>query len=182
MKKRNLVIVAFMLVAAMTIGIGYAALTGTLVLSGNAQYDKDASDNAFEQDIVFTNATQTSFGSAYAAGTLEDTCSAANQAATFSVNTLANIVDEAVFEYTIQNNNNVPARLSVESKNGDNTDNPTPMTSFNVEYAFDNPLIPAGGTATLTVTVKLKSQPTGTISLETYVLNITATSEVTATP
>lgn len=176
MKKRNLVIVAFMLVAAMTIGVGYAALTGTLTLSGNAQYDKDASDNAFEEDLVFTNAEQTGFGSAYTAGTLEDSCSASEQSATFSVKTLATVNDEAVFVYTITNNNNVAATLAVNANNEDGTANPDVMESFDVDWVLSSNTIAAGDTVTLTVTVTLKQQPTTTISLEQYVLNITATS------
>ena len=177
MKKRNLVIVVFMLIAAMTLGVGYAALTATLTVTGDAQYDKNASDNAFEEDLIFTNAEQVGFGSAYTVGTLEDSCSASAQTATFSVKTLATTSDAAVFEYTITNNNNVAANLSVEALNADSTANPTEMTSFDVDYAFSSTTVAAnGGTVTLTVTVSLKNQPTTTISLENYVLNITATS------
>lgn len=55
MKNRKLVIVAFMLVAAMVMSIGYAAMTGTLTINGKTTYyspDSDAADGA----VVLENA------------------------------------------------------------------------------------------------------------------------------
>ena len=58
MKKRRLIIVAFMLATVLTLGVGYAALTGTLMIDSSATFY----GNAFAQSelmaaVQFTDAT-----------------------------------------------------------------------------------------------------------------------------
>ncbi len=56
MKNRKLVIVAFMLVAAMVIGVGYAAATGSLTIKGTATY-YNPDQTTVENMVKFTQAT-----------------------------------------------------------------------------------------------------------------------------
>ncbi len=54
MKNRRLIIVSFVLVAAMVVGVGYAALTDTLVIGGNIEVERSVAVNALNNDIYFT--------------------------------------------------------------------------------------------------------------------------------
>ena len=56
MKNRRTVIVAFMLVAAMVIGVGYAAMTGTLTINGTATYFTPDSNDA-AGTVAFSHVT-----------------------------------------------------------------------------------------------------------------------------
>ena len=60
MKNRRTVVVAFLLVAVMLLGIGYAALTDTLTIIGNAHVDLDTANKTFDERIYFSAAEATS--------------------------------------------------------------------------------------------------------------------------
>ena len=53
MKRRNLV-VTFMLVAALALGVGYAALSDILDIQGTAEISTGAMEEAFNQDVYFS--------------------------------------------------------------------------------------------------------------------------------
>jgi hypothetical protein len=53
MKNRRTTLIAFVLIAALCVGIGYAALTDTLTIGGTAEYGQ----NAVDQAVYFSNAT-----------------------------------------------------------------------------------------------------------------------------
>ena len=54
MKNRRTVVVAFLLVAVMLLGVGYAALTDTLTITGDLKSDPSASQTEFDGDIYFS--------------------------------------------------------------------------------------------------------------------------------
>lgn len=56
MKNRKIVIVAFLLVAMMLLGVGYAALTDELTITGELQADTSVSQGEFDADIYFSAA------------------------------------------------------------------------------------------------------------------------------
>ena len=56
MKKRRSLIISLLLVAALTLGIGYASLTDDLFVEGNAAIDSDDAKSAFADDVYFSNA------------------------------------------------------------------------------------------------------------------------------
>ena len=57
MKKRNLVFVAFMLCATLVMGVGFAALSGTLNITGTAYFNGTAATNSdILSSLKFTNA------------------------------------------------------------------------------------------------------------------------------
>ena len=56
MKNRKRVIVAFMLVAVMLLGVGYAALSDDLFITGSATILEDNAEDAFAADVYFSKA------------------------------------------------------------------------------------------------------------------------------
>ena len=54
MKNRKRVIVAFVMVAALCLGIGYAALNDSLYATGNLAVNKGDAQNEFKNDVFFT--------------------------------------------------------------------------------------------------------------------------------
>jgi hypothetical protein len=56
MKNRKLVITAFVLVAAMLMAVGFAAMADDLYITGNAKITAKNAESAFAEDIYFTKA------------------------------------------------------------------------------------------------------------------------------
>lgn len=54
MKNRKIVVVAFLLAAVMLLGVGYAALTDTLTITGDLKSDPSASQYEFDGDVYFS--------------------------------------------------------------------------------------------------------------------------------
>jgi len=53
MKNRKLIITAFLVIACMAIGIGYAAVTDNFVINGQATISDQGASDAFNEDIRF---------------------------------------------------------------------------------------------------------------------------------
>ena len=62
MKNRKSVIVAFLLVAVMLLGVGYAALTDVLDITGTADVNQSAAEESFNEDIFFSAAVANESG------------------------------------------------------------------------------------------------------------------------
>ena len=69
MKNRKTVVVAFLLVAAMLLGVGYAALTDTLNIQGDFEVSQNNAENAFDDDVYFS---AVSTGEGYTASIADD--------------------------------------------------------------------------------------------------------------
>ena len=54
MKNRKTVVVAFLLVAVMLLGVGYAALTDTLTITGSLKTDTTVAMEEFDADVYFS--------------------------------------------------------------------------------------------------------------------------------
>lgn len=176
MKNRKTVIVAFLLVAVMLLGVGYAALTDTLTIIGNAHIDLDAANHTFDQRVYFSNAVAT--GST-GTGTNADVASYTADDATFTANKLAIVNEQSVFTFTIKNDSNVDAVISVEDTKLSGAANPSNSNAdkFTVEYSYPDGMNVAknGGTITVVVTVTLKESVTSATSA-TFGIELTATS------
>ena len=107
MKNRKFVVVAFVVIAAMLMGVGYAALTDTLTIIGNANVDIAGANSVFDEKIYFSDAKVVKGvdGKDLVTFTPDD--------ATYTVHGLATIADEAVFLFTITNDSNLDALISV---------------------------------------------------------------------
>ena len=175
MKNRKIVVVGFLLVAALLLGIGYAALTDTLTIIGNAHVDVDTANKTFDERIYFSDSQVLSSGS----GTTLDTASHTADDATYTANSLAVVGDKAEFEFTITNVSNVDAVISVAAKKLSGVDNPSNSNTdkFEVTYAYPDGMEVAkqGGTITVIVTVEL-IKPVTSATSATFGIELTATS------
>ena len=174
MKNRKFVVVAFVVVAAMLMGIGYAALTDTLTIIGNANVDLNGANQVFDERIYFSDA-QVIKGVEN-----KDLVSFTADDATYTVHGLATIADEAIFTFTITNDSNLDALISVEATKKDGEANPSNSnpSAFTVSYAYPDGMLIAknGGTIDVEVTVKL-AKPIDVATSATFGLELIATSQ-----
>ena len=175
MKNRRTVVVAFLLVAVLLLGVGYAALTDTLTIIGNAHIDLSAAENTFDSKIYFSDAKATS---TTGTGTTADTASHTPDDATFTANKLAVVDEISVFTFTITNDSNVDAEITVASTKLSGAENPSNSNTekFEVTYAYPQGTTIAadGGTITVVVTVKVIDPVTSATSA-TFGIELTAT-------
>ena len=160
MKNRRTVVVAFLLVAAMLLGVGYAALTDTLTIIGNAHVDLDTANKTFDERIYFSAAEATS---TTGSGTTADVASLSGEKsddATYTVNKLAITGEKSVFTFTIKNESNVDAKITAATTKLSGAANPSNSNEdkFLVEYSYPDGDIAEkqGGTIKVIVTVTLK--------------------------
>lgn len=183
MKNRKIVVVAFLLVAVMLLGIGYAALTDTLTIIGNAHIDIDAANATFDNKVYFSaaEATSTTGTGGYVEGVLtnKDVASFTPDDATFTANQLATVGQVSVFTFTITNDSNVDAEVSINStkQSGDANPSNSNTTAFTVAYTYpDGQTIAAnGGTIDVVVTVTVANPITSATSA-TFGIELTVTS------
>ena len=153
MKNRRKVIDAFLVIAVLCVGVGYAVVTDILDIQGVANVSATAAEKAFDEDIKFISAVANVTG---------DTASvnADNEdKATFTVNSLKGQGETATFTFTIENGNDIDALVT--PKLASNTND----TYFEVSSDWGGvaKTIAAGQTATYTVTVELLKTPTSTV-------------------
>lgn len=176
MKNRKFVVAAFLLAAAMLLGVGYAALTDTLTIIGNAHIDVDTANKTFDERIYFSAAEATS---TTGTGTTADVASFTTDDATFTANKLAVKGEKSVFTFTITNDSNVDAVISVNTTKLSGAENPSNSNTekFTVEYTYPDGMNIAkqGGTITVVVTVTVKEPVTAATSA-TFGIELTATS------
>lgn len=167
MKNRKTVVVAFLLIAVMLLGVGYAALTDVLDITGSADVNQSAAEEAFNQDIYFTTAVANQSGNT--ASVNADN----NDKASFTANTLKGANDTATFTFTITNDGDVDAVVTPAISS--NT-NPT-YFAISSDWAGQPRNLAAGQSLTYTVTVTLLQTPTETIA-GSFVIELTAVSDV----
>ena len=157
MKNRRNVVVAFMLVAVMLLGVGYAALTDTLDINGTVDVNQSAAEEAFNEDIFFSAAV------ANEAGNTASVNADNNDKASFTINTFKGKDDVATFTFTIKNNGDVDANVTPKLNASLGNTNPE---YFSIESDWDGATktLEAGGELTYTLTVTMLKTPTETIS------------------
>ena len=121
MRNRKTVIVAFMLLACMLMAVGFAALTDTLNIEGDAEVSQNNAENAFDEDVYFS---AVSSGSGYTAEIL----SSNNDKGNFTVTGLEGKDDVISITFTIQNDNDFGVNVVVD-----------PTKSKNTQKALDKP-------------------------------------------
>ncbi len=164
MKNRKTVVVAFLLIAAMLLGIGYAELTDTLTLIGNATIDMQQAGMNFDEKVYWSageilRSTNTSPEDKVGGIGSDD--------ATFQLHSLATKGDFAELKFTIKNESNVPVQITI---------NPDSITGTGADkftctytYSIADHVIPSGGTMDVTVLVTVANPVT---SAETATFNI----------
>ena len=150
-----------MLVAVLTMGIGFAAYSTTLAIHGTTQVSAEAIE--FTNDVKFIGATSSNeaFGTAEANG----------QTASFNVSGMTAYNDTVTFTYTIQNGSDYDVDIQ-------NTTNPTPATpsKCTVSTALSSNTIAAGDTITATVVVVLTEDVDTVTDPINWTIEYTATS------
>lgn len=165
MKNKKTVVVAFLLAAVMLLGVGYAALTDVLDITGSADVNQSAAEEAFNDDIYFSTAN------ANEAGNTASINADNNDKASFTANTLKGKGDKATFTYTIVNVGDVDAVVTPSISSNTNQDYFTVYSDW--EGAAK--ALAAGGSVTYTVTIELLETPTETIS-GSCIIELTAVS------
>ena len=173
MKNRKNVVVAFLLVAVMLLSVGYAALTDVLDITGSADVNQSAAEEAFNEDIYFSAAVANETGNT--ASVNQDN----KDKASFTANTLKGKDDTVTFTFTIQNDGDVAADVTPTLNAAAGNTKPE---FFEITSDWDGATkaLNAGGSLTYTVTVKLLQTPTETIS-GSFLIELTAVSQ-TPTP
>ena len=162
MKKRRIVLAAFMIIAVLTMAIGFAAYSTTLSINGTTAVSAGAVD--FTKDVKFTNVV--SSNEAFGTATIGD-----GQNATFTVDGMTAYNDRVQFTYTITNDSDYAVNIEI-------TTHPTPATpsKCTVTTALSSNTIAKGGTITATVTVVLNENVTAAVDPINWTIEYTATS------
>ena len=185
MKNRRNVIVAFLLVAVLLLGVGYATLTDTLTIIGNATIDKNAANDKFDENIYFIDSKFVNTTGTGKKG--EDVASHTEKGddATFAAHSLAYVGEAATFKFTVMNDSNVDVKVLVNSKKTSGVENPSNSNpskfTTNYDYSRTDMIIPAGETMDITVTVTVAA-PVIDADTATFGLEMIVSTDTNANP
>ncbi|MBR2342877.1 MAG: hypothetical protein IKA64_01325 [Clostridia bacterium] len=141
MKNRKIVVVALLLVAVLTLGMGYAALNDYLTIGGFAEISATGAETGFDEKVYFLNDAPNSptVVQGSTTGSFVDTATISDDPdiARFSVNSINSSGDKVVLMYTIKNDSDHNAKIYIAStKTGGSTQNPYASSDmFSVTYA-----------------------------------------------
>lgn len=168
MKNRKIVVVAFLLIAMLLLGVGYAALTDVLDITGSADVNQSAAEEAYNEDIHFSAAV------ANQAGNTASVNADNNDKASFTASTLKGKDDAVTFTFTIVNEGDIDAVVTptLNAATGNTKPEYFEITS---DWDGTSKTLAAGASITYTVTVKLLQTPTETIS-GSFLIELTAVS------
>lgn len=200
MKNRKRVITAFLLIACMLIGVGYAAVTNTLDIQGSADVSQQAAEDEFNEDIYFTGVkvgegTFKTSALFKEDGSYDETRqdgvtytysaninSNNNDKAQFTIKNLKNAGESQIITYQIKNDSTHAATVSLKTitnTNGTTEGNNNQTGDFDFDFYFGTSgtktsTLPAGGTTEITVKVSLRNQVTTAVSAS-FILELNAT-------
>ncbi len=169
MKNRKTVVVAFLLVAVLLLGVGYAALTDIFVISGSAEVGIGEANKVFDENIYFESASPTSTTGTSGVADTASVSTTDNDNASFSVNSLALENEAATYTFVIKNESEFAAAIAIKTPASENTGHFTTTITFP-----DGNQIAAGGTLRVVVTTTLVHNITEAISASTTI-ELTAT-------
>lgn len=168
MKNRKTVIVAFLLAAVMLLGVGYAALTDVLDITGSADVNQSAAEESFNEDIYFSHADANQTGNT--ASVNADN----NDKASFTANTLKGKGDKVSFTFTIKNAGDVAAKITPKLNAALGNTQPEYFEVTSDWNGLPKDLA-AGAEITYTITIELIKTPTETIGAS-FLVELTAVS------
>lgn len=187
MKKRRTLIISLLLIAALALGIGYAATSGTLEISG------EATTNEQSFNVVFTKAKlveKTTTAKASTAGgaelTTEGTDLGNRQIVQLDVSELKNAGDYVTVEFTVENHNEFPMYISKNNIEISGFDG-SPFKTPNVELAQDVVKLEAVGadndadTTTVTITFQIGDNAVSESGSYSYSINLRNVTSVNPT-
>lgn len=150
MKKRRTAIVAFLLIAVLTIAVGYAVLNDTLYVTGTAKASSAEADEHFDVNVHFDTENAPT-GEGYTVTIKEDDLGDANDLAVIAVTGLINTGDSLEIAIPVINESQYDATLSLTA---------TSYSTDAFDFTYTIPAtINAGGTVNATITITLKKAP-----------------------
>ena len=161
-------LIAFLVLAVMLLGVGYAALTDTLDITGSADVNQSAAEEAFNEDIYFSAAVANEDGNT--ASINADN----NDKASFTAKTLKGKGDKVTFTFTIKNDGDVAATVTPKLNATLGNTNPE-YFSLTSDWDGASKTLAAGGELTYTLTVELLKTPTETVA-GSFLVELTAVS------
>ena len=169
MKKRRTLVISLLLIAALALGIGYAALSDDLFIDATVNFDPTVADDELAEDVKFTNATNNDYCYAGVSGNDPDGDTAflhiGGETVTYELTTPG---QSAVATYTIENNYEAAVAVTVKVEGAHDLYN----VVTNVEGASN---IESGKTGEVTVTVTPKEVLTEAITAESFRIELIAT-------
>ena len=162
-------LISIMLVAVLLLGIGYAALTDTLDITGSADVNQSAAEEAFNEDIYFSAAVANETGNT--ASVNADN----NDKASFTAKTLKGKGDKVTFTFTIKNDGDVAATVTPKLNATLGNTNPE-FFSLTSDWDGGAKVLAAGSEVTYTLTVELLKTPTETVAAS-FLIELTAVAE-----
>lgn len=176
--KRRSTIIALLLVAALTLGIGYAALTDILDIAGTIDLSKEDAEKEFNLDIYFSETVTVSDPDVATARRNGDN----DDKGTFSVTGLKQVGQQVTITYTILNVGELDATVTPSTLLENHTDKLQYTTDWDDgEGGYVSKVIAAGGSETIAITVKLIELPTITFQAN-FTIELEATAEDIVTP
>ena len=173
MKNRKTVVVAFLLIAVMLLGVGYAAVTNVLDVTGSIKVTKEDAEKEFNEDIFFAGVVKgTELVNAVVAddnlGYTANINTNNNDKAQFTITGIKATDDEQEITYRIKNESELEASVTLKSiyNSNDPTNAGTGAITFDFYFGTEGTkttTIAAGGYVDVTVKVVLKDQITDTL-------------------
>lgn len=179
MKNRKIIVTAFLLIACMVIGVGYAAVTDNFTINGHATISDQGANDAFNEDIRFMGIVVggevrtdvlASANLGYTAS-----CNVPLDEASFHINNLKKVGDTQTIVFRIGNYGDIDSTLKLDTTNPDGTNTVSvpggnPTSPFTVTYSLaDGTSLPAAVDADTPSYVDI----TVTITVETAVVEET---------
>ena len=176
MKKRRTTIIAVLLIAALALGIGYAALSDDLQITGSAAITATEADEAFEADVYFSKAVMTADrGTAVIGELATGTDDADKITITVAAGALKGKGDSVICAAEISNKGDIDAivTLGTPAITGDSE-----YFAVTTSWAGNTAQVNQGGTADLTITITCTKTPTEAVDMA-FTLDLTADAVVT---
>ena len=150
MRNRKRIIASFVIIACMLMAVGFAALSDTLNINGEAEVDFTSANSGFDADVYFSAATATNVEKGDLANVTTDV-----DIARFSVRSLAAKDETATFTFTVKNDNEFDAYVKVnDAKSVNNNDE-----YFSLAMSESSFTVPAHSEHSFTITVTLLKTP-----------------------
>ena len=176
MKNRRTVVVAFLLCAVMLLGVGYAALSDTLDITGSVDVNQSAAEEAFNEDVYFSAAVANNIaGTDNPGGNTASVNADNNDKASFTIKSMKGKGDKATFTFTITNAGDVDATVTPKL-NATLGNTNSEYFSISSDWNGEAKTLAAHSEITYTVTVELLKTPTETIS-GSFLIELVAVAE-----
>ena len=171
MKNRRLVIGAFLMVAVLSLGVGFAALSDTLSVGGTASYSPEAAVEEFNADVYFVSPAVDTSSTCEKTESIQVAVEAdgedANDKLTITVgeDAFTSAGQVAVIKVTVQNDSTDAVSVSLDAEAANTTDI---QGVFAIEVTGVD-AIDAGGEGVVTITITLNK----TVQVEDAAISLT---------